>query len=303
MSVGLALSASLCFGLQTLAVKYGLAEDEGVTTLAAATITLTTSTAVLWTVVGVQRGLPPLPSLGLLVPFVVAGVADPGLSRLLYYEGIERLGPSVASGILSANPVVGALIAVVVLGEQFTSVEALGVTLVVVGVVGIQLARPTETDAAELDAVRRELAGSTVSDLLYPAVGATLLAASFVVVKFGFDSYPDTLVATAVAQTAAVLLVAPVAFGSQETRQYARTATPRAISAFLFAGVTVGVGWYAMFLALDLGRVVTVLPLVSTYPLVVVVGTYAAARERPKSPTLLAAVLAIVLGAATVQVV
>ena len=220
MSVGLALSASLCFGVQTLAVKYGLTKDEGVTTLAAATITLTTSTAVLWTVVGVQRGLPPLPSLGLLVPFVVAGVADPGLSRLLY-----------------------------------------------------------------------------------PAVGAALLAASFVVVKFGFDSYPDTLVATAVTQTAAVLLVAPVAFGSQDTRRYARTATPRAVSAFLFAGVTVGIGWYAMFLALDLGRVVTVLPLVSTYPLVVVIGTYAAARERAKSPTLLAAVLAIVLGAATVQIV
>jgi DME family drug/metabolite transporter len=315
MSVRLALVASLCFGFQTLAVEHGLSQEDDSTILAAATLTLATSTAVLWTVVGVQRGVPTVPTLAVLVPFVVAGVADPGLSRLLFYEGIDRLGPAVAAGILAANPAIGALIAVPVLGEQFAAVEAVGVALVVAGVVGIQLARPSTSDTDgvdgaddvddidDIDAVRRELAGATPRDLLVPGLGAVLLAASFVLVKVGFDAYSDTLVATTIAQTAALLLVAPVALRSRSARQYARRASPRAIGAFLFAGITVGTGWYAMFLALELGTVVTVLPLVSTYPLVVVVGTYAAARELPKSPTLLAAVLAIVLGAAAVQVV
>lgn len=301
MSVGLALGASVCFGLQTLAVKHGLSQEDGSPILAAATVTLATSTIVLWVVVGVRRGVPTVPSLAVLVPFVVAGIADPGLSRLLFYEGIDRLGPSVAAGILAASPAVGALIAVPVLGEQFAAAEAVGVGLVVAGVVGLQLARPTESDADDLDAVRRELAGATVRDLLVPSLGAVLLAASFVLVKVGFDAYADTLVATSVAQTAALLLLAPVALGSRHARQYARTASGRAVGAFLFAGVAVGAGWYAMFLALDLGTVVTVLPLVSTYPLVVVVGTYVAARELPKSPTLIAAVLAIVIGAGAVQ--
>ncbi|SEO22051.1 Uncharacterized membrane protein [Halogranum amylolyticum] len=302
MSVQLALVASLCFGMQTLAVQYGLSREDDTGILAATTLTLATSTAVLWTVVGVKRGVPAAPALGVLVPFVVAGVADPGLSRLLFYEGIDRLGPSVAAGILAANPAVGALLAVPVLGEQFTAVEALGVGLVVAGVAGLQLVRPA-TDVDDVDAVRRELRGATPRDLLVPSLGAVLLAASFVLVKVGLDGYADTLVATAVAQTAALLLVAPVALGSRGARQYVRRASPRALGAFLFAGVTVGTGWYAMFLALDLGTVVTVLPLVSTYPLVVVVGTYAAAREPPKSPWVLAAVMAIVLGAAAVQVV
>lgn len=309
MSVRLALVASLCFGLQTLAVEHGLSQEDDSTILAATTLTLATSTAVLWGVVGVQRGVPTVPTLAVLVPFVVAGVADPGLSRLLFYDGIDRLGPAVAAGILAANPAVGALIAVPVLGEQFAAVEAVGVALVVAGVVGVQLARPSTSDVNDVegvddvDAVRRELAGATPRDLLVPGLGAVLLAASFVLVKVGFDAYSDTLVATTIAQTAALLLIGPVALGSRSARQYVRRASPRALGAFLFAGVTVGTGWYAMFLALDLGTVVTVLPLVSTYPLVVVVGTYAAARELPKSPRVLAAVLAIVLGAAAVQVV
>ncbi|MUV56328.1 DMT family transporter [Halogeometricum sp. CBA1124] len=196
MSVALALLSSVGFGFQTLFVRHGLSRDDDSTPLTAATVTLVTSCTLLAAILFVRRGVPTVPALPSLLPFLVAGVLDPGVSRLLYFEGIDRVGPSVAAALTASSPAV-----------------------------------------------------------------ATIL---------------------------------PLALGSGRVRRYAGTTSTEALASFAAAGVFVGTAWYAMFLALDLGSVVTVLPVVSTYPLVVVAASYALAGEWPRSPALLAAVFAIV---------
>lgn len=305
MSVALALAASVCFGAQTLFVRRGLSQDTESTPLAAAIVTLSTSFAVLSVVLLARRGIPDLPVLALLAPFVAAGVLDPGVSRLLFYEGIDRIGPSVTAAVTAGSPAVATLIAVVFLGERVTPVKVVGVGLVVVGVAIIQLRRPNPegSDAeVELDAVREELLDASPRNLAFPVAAAVCIAVSFVVVKVGLGGAVDTLVGTTVAQFAAVLALIPLALGSGRARAYTRHASAAALRSFVAAGLLVGVAWYAMFLALDLGSVVTVLPIVSTYPLVVVAASYALAGQRPRSPVLLAAVVGIVLGAAAVQI-
>ncbi|WP_101294769.1 DMT family transporter [Halegenticoccus soli] len=298
MSALLALVASACFGVQTLLVERGL--DRGDTTaLGAAAVTLVGSVSFLWAVVFVRRGVPAAP-LALVAPFLLAGVADPALTRLFYYEGIDRVGPTVASAITAGSPAVAAVIAVPVLGEAFGVGEAVGLALVVGGIAVLQVVRPSN-DGVEADAIRRELADASPRDSLYPVVATALLAAAFVVVKIGLGEYPDALSATALTQTAALATLAPIAAGSTRTRRGLRAVHPRTVGLFLPAGVVVAVGWYAMFAALRVGSVVTVLPLVSTYPLVVAAAAYAAARQLPRSPVLLGAVVAIVAGTASVQ--
>jgi drug/metabolite transporter (DMT)-like permease len=302
MSVALAAAAAVCFGLQTLFVRYGLTRDDESTPLAAATLTLATSSTVLATALAVRRGGPALPAVALVAPFVVAGVLDPGLSRLLYFEGIDRVGPSVAATVTAGSPAVATLVAVPLLGERVTPLKLVGVGLVVVGVATIQLRRPAPNATGEFDAVRAELRGASARDLAFPLAATAFIAVSFVVVKVGLAGPVDTLVGTVIAQFAALLGVAPVFLASRRSRSYVAAASSGSVAAFLLAGVVVGVGWYAMFLALDAGSVVTVLPVVSTYPLVVVAASYALAGERPKSPVLLAAILGVVLGAAVVQI-
>lgn len=305
MSVGLALVSSLGFGLQTLFVERGLAADEESTPLAAATVTLTTSLVVLAALLLARHGFPTVPVLTVLVPFVAAGVLDPGFSRLLFFEGIDRVGPSVAAAVTAGSPAVATFVAVPVLGERVTPTKAVGVGLVVLGVATIQLRRPSP-DASEtpdeLDAIRKELLGSSPRDLAFPVAAAVAIAFSFVVVKIGLAGPVSTLFGTTVAQLAAVATLIPLAIGSERTRRYAKTASAGATGSFVAAGLLVGTAWYAMFLALARGTVVSVLPLISTYPLVVVVASYAMARERPKSPVLVAAVCGIVVGAAAVQI-
>lgn len=305
MVVGLALTAAVCFGAQTLLVRRGLdpsaVRSESDAALAAATVSLVGSVAVLWGLVGLRGGpLPPWSAA--LVPFVVVGVADPALTRLCYFEGIGRVGPSAASAVTAGSPAVAALIAVVALGATLTGVEAVGIACVVAGVAWLQSGAGTDAGSAGADdLIGRELAAARPRDVAFPVVAAVLIAAASVVVEAGLRTFSDALVATAVTQSAALLTLLPSFAGSASARRVARRAPPAARLAFALAGLVVAVGWYATFLALGRGSVVTVLPLVSTYPLVVVAVSYAAAGERPRSPTLLGAVTLVVVGAAAVQ--
>ena len=318
MVVGLALTAALCFGAQTLLVERGLSRtarsDSGSNpgaALAAAAVSLAGSTAVLWALVGLQRGVSPASVLSLrpvaLLPFVVAGVADPALTRLCYFEGIDRVGPSVASAVTAGSPAVAALIAVLALGASLSVPEALGVACVVAGVAWLQLGAGGGADGGDGcdvptdDLIGRELADARPRDAALPVAAAVFIGTASVVVEAGLRGFSDALVATAVTQSAALAALLPVAVQSANARRLAARAPQSALFAFVAAGLVVGVGWYAMFLALGRGSVVTVLPLVSTYPLVVVAASYAAARERPRSPALLLAVALVVAGAAAVQ--
>lgn len=315
MSATLAVLAACCFGVQFLLVSHGLpglartSGDRPV--LTAATLTLASGVPVLWALVTVRQ--PPLPEPGLLhpaalaalIPFAVAGVADPALARILSYEGIERVGPTISAALLATSPAIAAIVAVLVLGEVVTPGTAAGILLVVVGVAALQVVQQSPTDGADPDFLRRRLDAARPIDLGYPIAGALLIGIAFVVVKLGFQAYENALVATATAQTAALLVLLPAALRRWTGHPPGRTSvigTNRAIVIMLAAGVVLAVGWYAMFLALQVGTVVTVLPLVSTYPLVVAAGSALLEGELPRSPLLVAAVIAIVAGAALVQI-
>ena len=70
---------------------------------------------------------------------------------------------------------------------------------------------------------------------------------------------------------------------------------------FSTTGAIVALAWVSQFVALEIGTVVTVVPLVNTYPLFIALITYAIARQVPRSPRVLGAILAIVVGASLMQ--
>lgn len=315
MSTVLAVLAAGCFGVQFLLVTHalpGLGGDEtDRPVVTAATLTLAGGAPLLWGLVIIRN--PPLPDpgllhptgLALLLPFALSGVIDPAATRVLSYEGIERVGPTISAAILAASPAVAAIIAVLVLGERVTLHTGVGILLVVVGVATLQVVHRSPA-GADPDFLRRRLHSAAPTDILYPAAGAILIGVAFVAVKYGFRAYPNALVATATAQTAALLVLLPVALRRWTRRSDHGThhvvGTPRAIAVTVAAGLVLAVGWFAMFLALQAGTVVTVLPIVSTYPLVVAIGSTIVERELPRSPLLLVAIVAIIAGAALVQI-
>ncbi|XVH30783.1 EamA family transporter [Haloferacaceae archaeon DSL9] len=304
-SITLSILAAIGFGVQVLLVERGLdrLETEGRGAVAATALTLPASAGVLWLFVAVRTGSSPIAALSaasslVVAAFVAAGVADPAATRLLFYEGIDRLGPNLATAIVAGSPAVAAVLAVA-LGESVTGGSAIGLALIVVGVGALHL-RPA-ANAAATDVLGRELRAADRRDFVYPLGAMLTIGGAAVVVDAGLARFPDALLATALTQTVAVVAFFGYLAVSAPARAAARTGTRPARGLFALAGAIGGIAWYGMFAALQSGSVVVVLPLASTYPLVVVALSYAAARELPRSPRALAAILCIVLGAALLQ--
>jgi drug/metabolite transporter (DMT)-like permease len=69
------------------------------------------------------------------VIFVIAVVGPLVITNVLWFTGIDRVGPSRASLYANLQPFLGAVIALVVLSEQMTLVQALGGLAIAVGIV------------------------------------------------------------------------------------------------------------------------------------------------------------------------
>lgn len=299
----LALLAAGGFACYTVTVEYGMVWTEGEASpvLGAVFVSTVVVTVAFWAFAA-ARGLPDaLTDPQRVWPFVVAGVAYPAVFRFLYYEGIDRVGSSVTAAVLGAYPAVSVLLAVTLLDEVLGLFAAAGVALVVGGVVLLQVTQGS-TDAEHVeDVVTEKLAAADTRDLLYPAAATFLAGGAFVLIDFGLANFPDPVAATAVTQTPALVLfsgwalVAGVGSGRLRLRR-------SVLGAFALAGAFNFVGWLTNFFALQSGSVITVVPLINTTPLLVMLLTYSAQREVPRSTRLVAAVAAIVAGVTLVQV-
>lgn len=270
--------------------------------LGAAFLSTLVAFVIFWTLVAV-RGLPADGmTVGNVAPFVVAGVSYPALFRLLFYEGIDRVGAGVTAAIAGAYPAVAAVLAVWTLEETLTLAGGIGILLVVIGVGVLQLTQGGEDEPVDLeDVLSTRLAAARPIDLLFP-VGATVaVAAGVVLIKYGLDRFPDPVTATAITQTPALLLFAGWVAASQDRAAQFRI-DRLVLAAYVFSGVFIVAGWLGQFYALRIGRVVAVVPVLNAYPLVVVAITYALARQVPRSPRVLSAIAAIIVGATLAQV-
>lgn len=302
-SVVLALIASLAFGLQAHAVEIGMDRAREIIdrtpALTAAYISIVVSAVLFWLFVW-YRGVPEL-SLGSLWPFIVAGVVYPGAFRLLYFQGIDRVGSSVAAAVVAANPALSALLAVLFLGETLTLLVGTGVLFIVGGGILLQLAYNTANseDDAETDVVLRKLRQADLTDLLYPAGAFLCIGSGYVVIKFGLNRFPDAAVATATAQTAALVVFTALIASSGNARDELRDGvrTRFAVGTFVVAGVFVAVAWLSQFFALQFGTVIVVTPLVNSYPLVIVIIAYALSQSIPRSLHIITGITAIIVGA------
>jgi drug/metabolite transporter (DMT)-like permease len=84
---------------------------------------------------------------GLLVPFttpgvwpliLLAGVAAAGISSALFLVAIRRIGGTRTGILMLFEPVVGVILAAIVLGESMTLVQAFGTALVLLGALALQ---------------------------------------------------------------------------------------------------------------------------------------------------------------------
>lgn len=149
IGVGLTLTAGLCYGVYTVALKRLLREPPVLPALSA---TLTAGTVVLTAVAGPYlllrpEGVHPLLSGDGAVLVGWLGVATIALAYLLFVAGLSRVPAATVGTLALGEPLVAAVLGIGVVGERPTAAATAGGALLLAGLalmtIGLPTRRPT----------------------------------------------------------------------------------------------------------------------------------------------------------------
>jgi drug/metabolite transporter, DME family len=244
-----ALTNAFLFALHNLFTKKALRTSNPATGVITS---LLINIVFLWTVALLIVPIASVASASILI-FVVVGLFQPGLTRLLTYKGIDTLGVAITDPIRATTPLFSAAMAIIFLGERITLPIVVATVMIIAGITLLSWRSGSMS-----------LKGSAVF-LWYPIAASALAGASQVVRKFGLAAVPHPFLAAAVTATSSFvvsILTLWYVEKSQETWKMNR----ECFGWFIAAGITVSLAMTCIYYALDLGKVSVVIPLSSTGP-------------------------------------
>lgn len=251
----LALVPALLWGFSPILSKRGMAG--GGSSLQASLTVVVVDTTLYWGVLLAIQGFAVGAGITLEAAalFLGTGVVGTALGRLAVFTGVDRVGASINSAVISTRPLFASLLAVFFLGEVVTPVTVGGIVVLVVGLAILGLSRGGD------------IAGWRPYELLFPLAAAAAFGAGNVGRKWGLDAFGDVTLLEAVALNETGALVALAAYGVVADRRDIFDAPRRTYGYFALSGTLTAVALLALFAALRLGRVVVVDPLSATAPL------------------------------------
>lgn len=187
--------------------------------------------------------------------FLLAGVVGTALGRLAVFAGIDRVGASINSAVISTRPLFASILAVLLLGEGVTVVTVAGIAVLVVGLALLAVSKGGD------------ITGWEPRELLFPLAAAVAFAAGNVARKFGLDAFAGISVLEAVALNEIGAMATLATYAVVSGRRDIFDAPRRTYGYFAASGTVTAAALLSLFAALEIGRVVVVDPLAATAPL------------------------------------
>lgn len=244
----LALFSAFSYASFTICARLGLNYSTPIT---ATIVSLSVRTLTLWAAVFLTGGIPKVAPVALLL-FVILGIIQTAMS-LLTFTGLYKMGASRSEPLRNSYPLWSAIIAIAFLHEEAGFPVLLGTLLVVGGVTLISWRPAVTTSTYRWWHVFFSLAAGFLAGIAFP-VRRYALTISNEPVFFG------AVVAVVSLACLVIYLFIPVA-----TRPIVWNR--KALLSFIAAGCFEALGVVLAFMALSVGRVVVVSPIVATTPL------------------------------------
>ncbi|MGB7184892.1 MAG: DMT family transporter [Burkholderiaceae bacterium] len=182
--------------------------------------------------------------------FALGGLIVPALSMTLHTKSIGQLGPAITSALTSTSPLFAITIALIFLNEDGGIRLYTGTAIIIGGIIYIALRS------------RQIKATWPLWALLFPLGAAFCRASSYNVIKIGLADLPNPLTAALVGSTVSLIVLSAIQI-------IGRHPMPRwnpGYGWFALCGVLNGIGLIGLNIALHLGTVTLVSPLVATTP-------------------------------------
>lgn len=263
----LALLAAIGWGASDPLSKMGM--EHGGTPFQVSLTVVFVSAVAYWVALAFQGAAIFAYPLWVLGLFVATGVTATALARLLSYIGVQRAGASVSSATVNTRPVWATILAIVFLGEAVTPQGILGILIVVAGLITLAFSKGGDME------------GWRLTDLLFPLAAALTFAAGNVARRYAFtETSVSALEGVAINETAGLfgLLVFLLLRHGRDFDEFL-LAPRRAYAYFVACGLFSALSLFALFEALDRGRVVVVDPLSSPTSLFAILFTFVFLRQ------------------------
>jgi len=219
-----------------------------------------------------------------LLIFGLSGILTPGIVRLLYYQGMKKLGAPVNSSLYSTYPLYTALMAHLFLGDVLLAGNWAGILLVFFS--GILV----EWSSREVNVGHYQR-----RNILLPLIGGLTLGVGSIMRKFALDLYTAPVLGVALAYTFSLLPFLAIYLASKPTRD--AVSLKRDMRLFWAAGIGQAITWILSFIALSNADVSVVTSILSTEPVFVALFAYLYLKKIEKvSAKLLISIILTVIG-------
>jgi drug/metabolite transporter, DME family len=243
----LALAAAFMFAVSAHIQNIGL---DGKNAQTASFVIIVTTAAMFWLAAPFFVGTSDWWTTATLL-FAASGLLRPTLSISLWTHGIRLLGPTLNAGIGAIGPIFTAIAAYVIVGEKMTVPIAIGTAAVATGIFVASFRGNTSITSWPWWAI------------LLPMVAELLRAIAHSITKVGFEEVPDPFFAALMATTvgAVTLSIRFLAEGRKPDFH-----SP-GMKWFILTGVITSVAFFTLNIALEIGKVITVIPIVAVSPI------------------------------------
>jgi uncharacterized membrane protein len=195
-----------------------------------------------------------------IIYFMLSGVVGTCFGQLMLFEGINRVGSSIAAPLYDMKPLFAAFGAAVILGEALSLSIALATVIIVIGSAVISL----EESGGQIERTWAK------KDLSFPVLAGAGFGIAHVIRKIGLNISPEPLLGAASQNAAALAFFLAYAI-ARRSQQKLNLANRRAWVFFGLCGLATLMGQLTLWTALTLGNVVIVTPLGSTSPVFVLI--------------------------------
>jgi len=219
-----------------------------------------------------------------IILFTLSGILTPGFVRLLYYQGMNKLGAAVNSSFFSVYPLYTSLLAVFFLSEFLAPGNWAGILLVFFGGILVEWS----TRGASQNKHSRK-------DHIYPLLGGIALGISSILRKSALNNFDAPVLGVAIAYTVSLLPFLVMLAFSEQTRK--ELSLKRDTRLFWVAGIGQAITWLLIFYALAFEDVSVITPLVSIEPVFIAIFAFLYLRKiESVSSKLIVSIILTVLG-------
>lgn len=266
----IALLSAFFYASVAISARLGLKYS---TPLTATCVALSARTIILWTAVFVAGGIPKVAFLPVLL-FIILGVIQTGTS-LLTFIGVAKIGASRSQPLRSSYPLWSALIAITALQEKASHAVLAGTFLVVAGVILISWEPGNPSPSYRWWHV------------LFPLGASFLAGIAFPVRRYALNISNEPLFFAAL--LAVISLFCLMGFVALGFSKQGLVWSSKGVLPFIVAGGFESLAALLSLIAVSIGRVVVVAPIVATSPLwtLVLTAIFLRGLERLNPRTLL----------------